>query len=79
MTQNHPKRTTYTPRFLILALAALLAVVVTSFAGSGLALGPRLPGGSRALLLQSDDNFSAGQVTRVVALVVENEQLGMGR
>jgi hypothetical protein len=37
-----------------------------------LALGPRLPGGSRTLLLQSDDNFSAGQVTRVVALGVEN-------
>ena len=37
MTQNHPKWTTYTPRFLILALAALLAVVVTAFAGSGLA------------------------------------------
>jgi hypothetical protein len=40
-----------------------------------LALGPRLPGGRRALLLQSDDNFSAGQVTRVVALGVENGQL----
>ncbi len=40
-----------------------------------LALGPRLPGGRRTLLLQSDDNFSAGQVTRVVALGVENEQL----
>jgi hypothetical protein len=37
MTQNHPKRTTYTPRFLILALVALLAVVVTAFVGSGLA------------------------------------------
>ena len=36
----------------------------------GLALGPRLPGGRRSLLLQSDDNFSAGQVTRVVALGV---------
>ena len=44
-----------------------------------LALGSRLPGGSRALLLQSDDNFSAGQVTRVVALGVENEQLSVGR
>ena len=41
----------------------------------GLALGPRLPGGRRSLLLQSDDNFSAGQVTRVVALGVENGQL----
>lgn len=44
-----------------------------------LKLGPRLPGGRRALLLQSDDNFSAGQVTRVVALGVENEQLRMGQ
>ena len=44
-----------------------------------LALGPRLPGGSRALLLQSDNNFSAGQVTRVVALGVEYEQLRMER
>ena len=43
-----------------------------------LALGPRLPGGSRALLLQSDNNFNAGQVTRVVALGVENEQLKDG-
>ena len=41
----------------------------------GLAIGPRLPGGRRSLLLQSDDNFSAGQVTRVVALGVENGQL----
>ena len=40
-----------------------------------LTLGPRLPGGRQTLLLQSDDNFSAGQVTRVVALGVENEQL----
>ena len=44
-----------------------------------LALGPRLPGGRRTLLLQSDDNFSAGQVTRVVALGVENERLRTGR
>ena len=44
-----------------------------------LALGPRLPGARRTLLLQSDDNFSAGQVTRVVALGVENEQLRTGR
>ena len=44
-----------------------------------LALGPRLPGGRRTLLLQSDDNFSAGQVTRVVALGVENGQLRTGR
>lgn len=40
-----------------------------------LALGPRLRGDKRALLLQSDDNFSAGQVTRVVALGVENGRL----
>ncbi|MDQ3316757.1 MAG: esterase-like activity of phytase family protein [Actinomycetota bacterium] len=44
-----------------------------------LTLGPRLPGGRRSLLLQSDDNFSAGQVTRVVALGVENRQLWTGR
>jgi len=44
-----------------------------------LTLGPRLPGGRRSLLLQSDDNFSAGQVTRVVALGVENGQLRTGR
>ncbi len=40
-----------------------------------LTLGPRLQGGRRSLLLQSDDNFSAGQVTRVVALGVENGRL----
>ncbi|CAA9448812.1 MAG: hypothetical protein AVDCRST_MAG78-3156 [uncultured Rubrobacteraceae bacterium] len=33
-----------------------------------LALGPRLPGGSQALILVSDDNFNPGQVTRVVTL-----------
>ena len=36
--------------------------------------GPRLPGGGRALLLQSDDNFSAGQIMRVDALGVEDGQ-----
>ena len=40
-----------------------------------LTLGPRLPGGDRSLLLQSDDNFGSGQVTRVVALEVDNGQL----
>ncbi|MBA3794048.1 MAG: esterase-like activity of phytase family protein [Rubrobacter sp.] len=44
-----------------------------------LTLGPRLPGGRRSLLLQSDDNFNAGLVTRVVALGVENGQLWTGR
>ncbi len=33
-----------------------------------LELGPRLPGGRRTLLLQSDDNFNDVQVTRLVAL-----------
>lgn len=34
------------------------------------ALGPVLPDGRRALLLQSDDNFSSAQVTRVIALAL---------
>jgi hypothetical protein len=33
-----------------------------------MAVGPRLPGGGRLLLLTSDDNFSTGQVTRAYAL-----------
>jgi hypothetical protein len=41
-----------------------------------LAFGPALSGGRRTLLLQSDDNFSAGQVTRVVALAV---RIGLAR
>lgn len=44
-----------------------------------LALGPRLPGGRRSLILQSDDNFSTGQITCVVTLGVENRQLVKGR
>lgn len=42
----------------------------------GLALGPRLSGGRRTLLLLSDDNFNDVQVTRVVAL---GARLGPGR
>lgn len=38
-------------------------------------LGPRLPGGYRALVLLSDDNLSAGQTTRVVALAVWEPRL----
>ena len=40
-----------------------------------LALGPHLPGGRRALLLQSDDNFNAAQVTRVIALALPAREL----
>lgn len=40
-----------------------------------LTLGPQHPGGTQTLLLQSDDNFNARQVTRVVALGIDNEQL----
>ena len=36
----------------------------------GLALGPHLPGGRRALLLQSDNNFRATQITRVIVVGV---------
>lgn len=37
----------------------------------GLALGPRLPRGHRALLLISDDNFNDVQVTRVAGIAVD--------
>jgi hypothetical protein len=36
----------------------------------GITWGPRLPSGERTLLLVSDDNFSAAQVTQIVALAV---------
>jgi hypothetical protein len=36
----------------------------------GLALGPRLPDGRSTLLLQNDDGFYAGRVTRIVAFSV---------
>lgn len=50
-----------------------------------LAFGPDLSGGRRTLILQSDDNFSPGQVTRVLALGVRRglargqEDGGQGR
>lgn len=45
----------------------------------GLALGPPRPGGKQTLLLQSDDNFGAGQVTRIVALGVALPKPGVLR
>ena len=36
----------------------------------GLALGPHLPGGRRALLLQSDNNFRGTQITRLIVVGV---------
>lgn len=33
----------------------------------GITIGPRLPGGKRLVVLVSDDNFSAGQVTQLIA------------
>lgn len=36
----------------------------------GMTWGPRLPTGARTLLLVSDDNFAASQVTQVIALAV---------
>ncbi|WP_232376447.1 esterase-like activity of phytase family protein [Amycolatopsis aidingensis] len=41
----------------------------------GMAWGPRLPTGERTLLLVSDDNFAAGQVTQVVALALRGQHL----
>jgi hypothetical protein len=41
-----------------------------------MALGPTLPGGKQALLLVSDDNGSATQTTRVIALAVSRAALG---
>jgi hypothetical protein len=42
----------------------------------GMALGPVLPDGRRALILVSDDNNSATQVTRIVALAIEGHDAG---
>ena len=39
----------------------------------GMALGPALPDGWRALLLISDDNVRATQVTRVIAVAVPEQ------
>ena len=36
----------------------------------GITWGPRLPGGEHTVILVSDDNFSASQVTQIVALAV---------
>ncbi|GAB3286724.1 esterase-like activity of phytase family protein [Parasphingorhabdus pacifica] len=36
----------------------------------GMTWGPRLPGGERSLVLVSDDNFSPGQQTQLIALAV---------
>ncbi|GAA1030341.1 MULTISPECIES: esterase-like activity of phytase family protein [Amycolatopsis] len=41
----------------------------------GMTWGPALPSGERSLLLVSDNNFSASQVTQVVALAVPSERL----
>ncbi len=40
-----------------------------------MALGPKLPGGRRALVLLSDDNESATQVTRLIALAVRTRDI----
>ncbi|MEV0067303.1 esterase-like activity of phytase family protein [Amycolatopsis sp. NPDC050768] len=41
----------------------------------GMAWGPALPNGERSLVFVSDNNFSATQVTQVIALAVPSEQL----
>ena len=41
----------------------------------GMTWGPKLPNGERSLILVSDNNFSATQVTQFVALAVPSERL----
>lgn len=41
----------------------------------GMTWGPRLPNGERSLILVSDNNFSATQVTQFIALAVPSERL----
>lgn len=41
----------------------------------GMTWGPKLPDGERSLILVSDNNFSATQVTQFVALAVPSERL----
>ncbi|MFF0144397.1 hypothetical protein ATK36_3428 [Amycolatopsis sulphurea] len=41
----------------------------------GLTWGPRLPGGERSLIFVSDNNFSASQVTQLIAVAVPSERL----
>jgi hypothetical protein len=41
----------------------------------GMAFGPQLASGYRSLILVSDDNFSSSQVTRVLALAVDDAVL----
>jgi 3-phytase/alkaline phosphatase D len=42
----------------------------------GMAFGPPLPDGRLPLILVSDNNFNAGQVTQFIALAVELEEVG---
>jgi N-acetylneuraminic acid mutarotase len=44
----------------------------------GMTLGPALPDGRRSLILVSDDNFSAAQVTQFVALALSVEEAPAG-